>query len=116
MPCGVTVRHGQVWVWRDQMLATPRLGWHVEWPRPYGLDWWFEDWNLSTPTLRARLLAFPIWWGAVLVGAPAMLAWGLPMRAMPSRRRAERRARGLCGRCGYDMRGIGGACPECGAS
>jgi hypothetical protein len=116
IPCGVTVRHGQLWIWRDQMLATPRLGWHVEWARPYGLDWRFEDWNLSTARLQARLVAIPIWWAAVLVGVPSMLAWGLPMRALPWRRRAARRAQGLCGRCGYDMAGIEGACPECGAS
>ena len=30
---------------------------------------------------------------------------------------AERRSRGLCGRCGYDLTGnVSGVCPECGTA
>jgi hypothetical protein len=35
----------------------------------------------------------------------------------PELRRRERRAKGLCLRCGYDLHGnVSGVCPECGTS
>jgi hypothetical protein len=39
---------------------------------------------------------------------------GLWLATCPRRRRAMRRRRGLCARCGYDLRGSAGSCPECG--
>jgi hypothetical protein len=44
---------------------------------------------------------------------PALAAWYLWDR--PRELRRERRAKGLCVRCGYDLRGnVSGVCPECG--
>ena len=34
---------------------------------------------------------------------------------LPVRRRGQRRKRGLCVKCGYDLRGSRERCPECGA-
>jgi hypothetical protein len=57
----------------------------------------------------------PIWRGflasTLLCGAVAWLLWLAPSVT----RRALRRRRGACPRCGYDLRGGGqGVCPECG--
>ena len=50
---------------------------------------------------------------AYLVGMTAVLpAW----RAVAARRRRRRNRRGLCPRCGYDLRASTGVCPECGAA
>lgn len=112
VPRGVTVRQGQLWVWRDPMLATPRLGLEAEKALPARLSWGFEDWQIPGMPGVARLVAVPLWWGVAGVGVPVAGAWG--WRLLPSRRRARRRARGLCWKCGYELRGLG-VCPECGA-
>jgi len=42
-----------------------------------------------------------------------MLGWFLIDR--PNALRRQRLKRGLCGKCGYDLRGnVSGVCPECG--
>ena len=59
--------------------------------------------------------ALPIWVVAMIVLLPVW--WAVLVVALRWRRRRSRRRKGLCERCGYDLRGnpSSGACPECGA-
>ena len=55
----------------------------------------------------------PFWLAAVLTAGLAVACAALAARP----RRAWRRRRGLCPRCGYDLTGnTSGACPECGTA
>jgi hypothetical protein len=50
---------------------------------------------------------------AVAMAAAGLVGWFLIDR--PQDRTRERKAKGLCLRCGYDLRGnVSGVCPECG--
>jgi hypothetical protein len=59
----------------------------------------------------ARWLVIPYW-------LPAAAAWLvlLPFAVVRWLRRCRRTRAGLCVRCGYDLRGTPGRCPECGTS
>lgn len=66
-------------------------------------------------TFRALPLR-PIWWGLSLNTLVFAMLWGLLLLAPPAARRAIRRRRGRCPRCGYDLAGQSApGCPECGA-
>ncbi|MFN7022162.1 MAG: hypothetical protein ACK4WH_12665 [Phycisphaerales bacterium] len=68
--------------------------------------WWFSGWFDARPSPAAAVMV-PLWVIA-LAGAGAGV-WG--WRARPGPAGAT-----LCGGCGYDLSGLGGAerCPECG--
>jgi hypothetical protein len=55
----------------------------------------------------------PYW--VVIAAAGLWPAWYVP-RLVGEHRRRRREARGLCWRCGYDLRATPHRCPECGAS
>jgi hypothetical protein len=68
--------------------------------------WWRDNY---------RAWVVPHWFLASLAGA--LPAWWLarhPPRTWESPRARRRRARGLCPRCGYDVRATPARCPECG--
>jgi hypothetical protein len=60
------------------------------------------------PAYSHAAFTVPHWFPALL-GAVAPLVW---LRRF--RRTRRRKARGLCARCGYDLRATPGRCPECG--
>jgi hypothetical protein len=85
-------------------------------------------WNSPTPRFRFLGLEFagswvgrssltnllvPYW----MVLLPFLILPAARIRATRKDRQRNRRiASGLCGSCGYDLRGSAGRCPECGAS
>lgn len=67
-----------------------------------------------TPGLRNSTVTTRTYWAPYWLAA--LLASVVPLRALAMIGvRARRRRRGLCARCGYDVRFSEGRCPECGA-
>jgi hypothetical protein len=58
----------------------------------------------------ATIVVLPLWFLAVVFGVGPAIA------ATRWRRRRRERRRGLCQRCGYDLRASPDRCPECGAT
>jgi hypothetical protein len=69
---------------------------------------WLDGWQSSDSTASVRGWRFLIW-PAIFILALVVLAF-----MAPTVRRLRRHRRGLCPRCGYDLRGSFGRCPECG--
>ncbi len=70
----------------------------------------------NSPAMGHFLPTLPLWPGLIADTAFYGAAWlGLFLLLGPARR-AQRRRRGLCVRCRYDLRGLapGSPCPECG--
>lgn len=68
-------------------------------------------------TIRGRTVFVPYhprWTGFAASTALYATPWILLLVAPPILRRHLRIKRGLCIRCGYDLSGSGGVCPECG--
>jgi hypothetical protein len=65
----------------------------------------------STFVLRRAWMPY---WALMLVTAP--LAAALPIKFARRMRRRHRHRKGLCLRCGYDLRASTDRCPECGAA
>ena len=95
----------------SSILVSERRGvtsdppWHLE-PRPNGGDWVIQ-YEMSFG--NREMFSFPLWGLAVVFAILPMLQinrWW---------RRRRRRVRGLCARCGYDLRATPERCPECGA-
>lgn len=71
-----------------------------------------QGWSASSGDIW--LPATPAWGGLVVNTAFWSAAWWLVLAAPRQIRRRGRLRRGECVRCGYDLRGGGGVCPECG--
>jgi hypothetical protein len=66
------------------------------------------------PPVLARNLP-PPWPMLVMSGLVGALMYVWYRVERPGELRRERKAKGLCVRCGYDLRGTPQRCPECGA-
>ncbi len=88
--------------WMYDVYVIPPVRWRVDY-RVMGTAYG------GTPQYIAKVYAVtvPIWWLAV---PPLVIAWRLLRRGENWRRP------GFCRACGYDVRGGGGVCPECGAA
>jgi hypothetical protein len=90
-------------------LSDSTVQWAIELPAPAGPQGWM---------LRGDLLPLrPLWPGfAINTVFYAAIVWLLCAVPLALRRR-NRIRKGLCAKCGYDLRGIASepACPECGA-
>jgi hypothetical protein len=95
------------------LLATPqgRLGFDAQHAMKLTIAGpipWVSPW--STP-VDVRLLAWPIWFQALLLAVPPLIWW---RTVAHNRRQAVRARTGCCLACGYDLRATPQRCPECG--
>ena len=94
--------------------SRPRYPWFVPpAPRSFGFQA-IRDTAVDNPGLRPvpRVTA-P--YGALAATSAALPSGRILLAISPRRRRRRRIAGGLCGACGYDLRGnVSGVCPECG--
>jgi hypothetical protein len=95
--------------------APPGKRWDSAWanPKHYPLGFGFGMSPRSNPKAAPYLGAYAPWWA--LFGATGVLptTWAAT-RLRSHRQRAMAEALGLCLKCGYDLRGSTGRCPECG--
>jgi hypothetical protein len=78
------------------LVSWSRLGFGVESGRP------------RAPSAGNLVICVPYWF--VILIPPGLLA----LRIRRARRLGSAASRGLCARCGYDLRASGSVCPECG--
>ncbi len=64
--------------------------------------------RIDPGSFNYHLLAVPYWFILLLMALVPAVYW------LDTRRRQRRRRKGLCPRCGYDLRASSGRCPECG--
>ncbi len=100
-------------IWQAGMSGYPQ---HVQWRG--GFVWQSYDNFIMCAvgdelgfTIRSRLVVIPYWFPAVVCGI-LPLFWLSQVRGR--RHQENRRRRGLCLVCGYDLRGSPQRCPECG--
>jgi hypothetical protein len=85
----------------------------------FEVDYWNHSTTTSYPPPEDRgpiagwTIGVPFWF-VILVSAPAPSIW--LARWARQRERRRRRQRGVCEKCGYDLRASPARCPECGTS
>lgn len=107
---GIASQHATGWPLRSLSYTSQHVPDLNSLPRTYSTSY-LGRWSLA-PDFQVPLI--PLWPGFLLNA----LIWGSPVLLVPlvkGRRRARRERRGLCARCGYDLRsGSLTVCPECG--
>jgi hypothetical protein len=105
-----------------QVTSPNSLSW--EWkstPHGRGMDlthyehWWCAAWGFGYDYGDWGPSGWTVWcphWFVVLLGALGPFSW--IRHRLYIRRRARRRAQGLCLECGYDLRASSMRCSECG--
>jgi hypothetical protein len=100
------------------LIHSPPNSWHVECDatsRGISTPWrlillpdylHFTNGLSNTGSYSKRAMTMPLWVVAVISGIP----WGV----VRWRQRREKRMRGFCRNCGYDLRATPDRCPECG--
>jgi hypothetical protein len=83
--------------------------WGFEWS---GYDVTISPTSVGNGIIKARNILVPYWSLLVPTAIPA-LVWLMLLKKR--RKRNGRLAKGLCLRCGYDLRATPQRCPECGA-
>lgn len=98
---------------RDRSMARAAQSQELMWGVGFETEEATNVWDIQGLTSQHWVLMLPCW-------APAAAAAILPalwVRRWQRRRRHEiRQRRGLCPRCGYDLRGTPDRCPECGVA
>ncbi|MFT3686852.1 MAG: hypothetical protein QM783_18350 [Phycisphaerales bacterium] len=72
---------------------------------------WLESWRYVKFPLPTRVRWAGLMADTAVFGGPLLVVLCVPGVV----RRMRRGRKGLCVACGYDLRGAGGVCPECGA-
>jgi hypothetical protein len=108
------------WWWSEDDSALKSVEQRYgNWKRLFGFGWGSYSGQFTAPPGvkmpwlwgSSRCVMMP--WGVVAgVFGIVPMWWGL--QAARERRKEQRTIRGLCVHCGYDLRGAGGICPECG--
>jgi hypothetical protein len=107
-------RTGPMGIQPEELLDAPAAGANIDRRfagfRQVHSDTWYPRAQLQEgyPTARSNAIYIPWWFIALIAATPGALL------VIHARRRAQRRQRGLCPACGYDLRASSGRCPECG--
>lgn len=125
---GVEISNGQVWTdWARLGVSVPPANarrveesWRKRFPAYQRFTPTARGWMPGTSIgglgfYRRQNRAWEIWGIGVPFWFPAVVCMIFPLRVVLRRWvTADRRRRGLCPTCGYDLRANAGRCPECG--
>jgi hypothetical protein len=97
---------------KPDLLGAPVGGIALPWPHVS------PNWNSEPPPPLTSLPFRPLWGGLLVDTACFGVLWWGAIIGPAALRRWARGRRGLCRKCGYDLRGTpaGSPCPECGGA